>query len=261
MTKKLANAPRLSLVDTAFLPFSGEGQAPEARHKVRLFVAEEQEVLRNAYETLLAQHTGIEVIGVSGTVSGPSLAQAIGELRPEAALVGVKVLRPAIVHELEAVREAYPGTAIVLLSATYEVQGLHALREFARGTPGGCAYLLKHTVDTVSQLAQVVQTAAEGRVILDPAVMDGLIAASGPQTKQLKKLSPRELEVLGLMAQGYRNNAIADILGLDPKTVDRHINGIYAKLGEGPGTMHPRVRAVMLYMRATGQLLHDVPEA
>jgi len=118
----------------------------------------------------------------------------------------------------------------------------------------GCAYLLKHTIDTVDQLTQVICSVAEGRVILDPAVMEGLIATGDAHGSFLKDLSPRELEVLSWMAKGYRNQTIAEVLFLDPKTVERHINNIYSKLGNCPEAKHPRVYAVTLYLRACGLL-------
>ncbi|MSQ25908.1 MAG: response regulator transcription factor [Dehalococcoidia bacterium] len=120
----------------------------------------------------------MEVVGASGATDGESLVQAARALQPDMVLMGIKILQPAVMERLEALRQEFPHAAFVLLSASYDVKGIKALREFSRRTTVGCAYLLKHTIDTVDQLTQVVQAVAEGRIILDPAVMEGLISTA-----------------------------------------------------------------------------------
>ena len=168
--------------------------------------------------------------------------------------MGFKILQPTTVEKLETIREGCPEAALVLLSASYDVKGIKALREFTRGAAVGCAYLLKHTIDTVAQLTHMIHSVAEGRIILDPAVMEGLITSGDSESTFLKDLTPRELEVLNWMAKGYRNSTIAEVLCLEPKTVERHINSIYSKLGNGSESKHARVQATRLYLRATGVL-------
>lgn len=222
--------------------------------KLRLYIAEEQQLLREAYQTFFIARPDMDVVGVTGDTSGDSLSKAAVTKKPDVMLLGIKILQPATVEKLEMIRESNRDVAIVLLSAYYDVKGITALRMFSRGAGTGCAYLMKHTIDTVQQLTQVVRSVAEGRVILDPTVMDGLIATGDAKATFLKDLTTRELEVLGWMAKGYRNATIAEVIFVDPKTVERHINNIYSKLGNCPESMHPRVHAIMLYMRATGQL-------
>ena len=202
-------------------------------------------------------HPEIEIVGSSGDTSGEALARAAAAMNPQVLLLGTKVLQPAAVEKLNLVRQACPRVGMVLLSAYYDVKGITSLREFSRGGGIGCAYLLKHTVDTVDQLVQVIHSVAQGRIIVDPAVMEGLISTGESKASFLKDLSPRELEVLSWMAKGYRNNTIAEVLCLEPKTVERHINNIYSKLGALPDSRHTRVAAVTLYMRATGQLMME----
>ncbi len=146
--------------------------------KVRLYVAEEQQILREAYQSVFQGHAYIEIVGASGETDGESLVGAASALRPDTILLGIKVLQPVVVERLEMVRERCPDVAIVLLSAYYDVKGLKALREFSRGASVGCAYLLKHTIDTVEQLTQVIYSVAEGRIILDPAVMEARFVSS-----------------------------------------------------------------------------------
>ena len=122
---------------------------------------------------------------------------------------------------------------------------------------------MKHNVDTVEQLTQVIFSVVEGRIIIDPMVMEGLIKTGDGRTAFLRDLSPRELEVLSWMAKGYRNDTIAGVLSRDVKTVERHINNIYSKLlsdrndEEDEGSKHPRVQAALTYLKATGMLTSE----
>ena len=221
--------------------------------RIKLYIAEEQQILRQAYQSFFIQHHSIEVVGSSGNTDPESLLGATSALKPDVILLGIKILQPSIVEKLEMIRESRPGSAIVLLSAYYDINGIKALREFSRTMSVGCAYLLKHTIDTVEQLTQVISAVSEGRIILDPAVMEGLVSASDHKMSFLRELTPRELEALSWMAKGYRNSTIAEIMGLETKTVERHINSIFSKL-VGPDSKHPRVHAIMLYLRGTGIL-------
>ena len=229
---------------------------------LKLYIAEEQQILREAYQSFFLPHPSFEVVGTSGDTSVDALMGAAAALRPNVILLGIKVLHADTVEKLLRVRESNPSIAVAMLSASYDVKGIKSLREFSRGASVGCAYLLKHTIDTVDQLVQVVQAVSEGRIILDPSVMEGLITSIDPKASFLKDLSPRELEVLSWMAKGYNNSTIADVLCLEPKTIERHINGIYNKVGQTPDAKHARVHAVTLYLRATGALpAEDFSEA
>lgn len=219
---------------------------------IRLYIAEEQQILREAYQAFFENDGGMELVGSSEETSAEALIEAVADYEPDILLVGVKTLQPAIVEKLETVRESTVEVGIVLLSASYDVHGIKALREFSRGATAGCAYLLKHTIDTVEQLTQVINSVAQGRIILDPSVMEGMISSGEPNSRLLKELSPKELEVLGWMAKGYRNDTIAAVLSREPKTVERHINDIYSKLDSVAGSKHPRVNSILMYLQATG---------
>jgi DNA-binding NarL/FixJ family response regulator len=227
---------------------------PKLDTKVTLYIAEEQPILREAYQSFFEPHPDFDVVGVSGDTDADSLASAAATFTPRVVLVGIKLLSPTTAEVLERLREASPETAIVLLSAYYDIKGITTLRQFSAGKPIGCAYLLKHTIDTVEQLTQVVQSVSEGRIIVDPTVIDGLMATSEKKTALLKDLSPRELEVLSWMAKGFRNGTIAEVMCLESKTVERHINNIYSKLGDIPTPKDQRIHAVTTYLRGTGQL-------
>lgn len=191
---------KLGLSDKAQITFEYEGTVPELRHEfdrtislqrrwycetnatgiIKLYIAEEQQVLREAYIALLQDRPGFEVTGASGDTSADSLVVAALASGPQVMLLGFKTLDATTVDKLRTIREKCPNVAMVVLSANYEVKGIKALTEFARATPAGCAYLLKHTIDTVEQLTQAIYSAADGRIILNPAVMDGMIASQDP---------------------------------------------------------------------------------
>ena len=234
-----------------------------SRAKITIYLAEEQQILREAYQAFFSAHRDIQIVGASDDTSAESIVAAVRHFEPNVLLLGVKSVQQSTVERLATLRESCPDVGLVLLFAFYDAHGMKALREFSRDASAGCAYLLKHTVDTVDQLAQMVSAVAEGRIIVDPVVMEGLIKNPDPQSSFLSELSPRELEVLSWMAKGYRNDTIAGILSRDVKTVERHINNIYSKLQNNqlddddemqPGSLHPRVRAALSYLKATGLL-------
>lgn len=221
-------------------------------NKARLYIIEDQEILRRAYQAFFPIQPSLELVGLAA--DGEDFPQAVASLQPDALVYSTRLLQTSILERLEHFRQRSPKTSLVLLSALYEVKAIKRLREFARKSSVGCAYLLKHSVDSTGQLAQLIHAVLEGRVILDPAIMEGLIAGGGGGANLLRELTRRELEVLNLMAQGYNNDAIAQILYLDTKTVERHINSVYVKTGNGRDSRDQRVSAVVQYLRATGQL-------
>ena len=229
-------------------------------NEIKLFIDEDQEVLREAYKLLLPAHQGVLVQGVveNGNGADDGFLAQLGALDPDILLIGRKELQPEIVEELEVLRDQFPRLAIVLLSGSYSVQVTRRLREFAsrllaNGRSRGYAFLLKYSVDSIGQLVEVVHAVAQGRIILDPAIMGGFIGEDGSSV--LKELTVRELEILSWMAKGYKNTTIAELLCLESKTVERHINHIYSKLNTTfDESQQARVQTVLLYLRATGQL-------
>jgi len=222
---------------------------------VRLLLAEEQPIQLQAYQTFLKTQSNIGLVGCTSDTSSEAMVDAVTTFEPDVLLLGVKALRPSTVEKLEALRDAHPNLAVVLLFAFYDIQGIKALREFSRDVSVGRAYLLKHTIDTVDQLAHAISSVAEGRMIVDPTVMEELIKTGDSQSGMLQDLSPRALEVLHWVSRGYRNETIAGVLSRDVKTIERHINNIYSTLLDSDDdAKHPRVRAALMYLRATGVL-------
>lgn len=231
-----------------------EGLKATGKRTITLHIAEEQPILRQSYKDVFSAHPSIVVSTCADDTTAASLVAA-ASLKPDVILLGVKEVRAETVEMLEVLREASPKSGIVLLFAFYTAQGIEALREFARVSSSGCGYLLKHTIDTVEQLQQIVHWVADGKVIIDPAVMEGLLKTGDTSANALHGLSPKALEVLMWLAKGYKNEAIADTLSRDTKTIERHINNIYSTFDAyDSGGMHPRVHATLMYLKAVGAI-------
>ena len=237
---------------------SGTRKIPIAGRSIKLYVAEEQELLKTAYQKFYANHATIDLLGSSNDMSVETLLAAAIALRPDVMLLGVKTLQPTTVRTLERLHESSAGLAVVLLFGYYDAQGINALREFSGKSSGGHAYLLKHTLDSAEQLTQAVQSVAQGRIIVDPTVLGGLINTGGRSSDFLRELSSRELEVLSWIAKGYRNETIAGVLGRNLEAIERLISSIYDKMQKVAGfegsSGDRRVQAALLYLKATGLL-------
>ncbi|PKB79281.1 MAG: hypothetical protein BZY88_14155 [SAR202 cluster bacterium Io17-Chloro-G9] len=248
----LKMAPRGEFHHDTALPFGGAD--PTNKRTVSLFLAEEQELLREAYLAFLTEQPSIEVLGYSGDVSVEGLSKVAIESRPDVLILGVKQVQAEMASTLSSLREASPKMGLVFLFAYYDAKGIKALRKFSNGDNVGCAYLLKHTIDTAEQFTHMIHAVSEGRIIVDPTVMEGLVRPQDLNSGLLPGLSPREIEVLSWMAKGYRNDTIAQVLSRDLRTVERHINSIYSKLEIEDGSKDPRVNAALSFLHATGSL-------
>ncbi len=211
---------------------------------MRVVVAEDHALLRDGLTRLL-QAYGFEV--TAAVDDGPSLRRVLLEDPPEVAVVDVR-LPPSFTDEgLRAAAEARrrtPGLPVLILSQ--HVERLYA-RELLSTPGGGVGYLLKNRVSDVRQFLDAVRRVAAGGTALDPEVVAQLLSArdGGP----LERLTAREREVLGLMAEGRSNSAVATALFVTEKAVSKHINNILAKLDLPPcDDDNRRVRAVVTYL-------------
>jgi DNA-binding NarL/FixJ family response regulator len=212
---------------------------------VRVVIAEDLALLRDGLIRLLEAYD-FEV--VEAVDNGPSLLPALVEHRPDVAVVDVR-LPPTFTDEglqaAIAARERVPGLPVLILSQ--HVEQLYA-RELLSDRSGGVGYLLKDRVSHVSQFVDAVRRVAAGGTALDPEVVGQLLARRSAE-EPLKALTPREREVLGLMAEGRSNNAIASRLFVTDKAVGKHINNIFTKLGLPPSDDdNRRVLAVLAYL-------------
>ena len=213
---------------------------------MRVVIADDAALVREGVARLLTEH-GVEV--VAQTDNGDDLLACVRDLSPDVALVDVRMPPTYTDEGLRAAREIradYPGTAVLVLSQHLEPE--YALR-LVEERPERAGYLLKERVGRVEQLLDAVQRVAAGECVVDRAVVDDLLARRR-QVDPLEELTPREREILALMAEGRSNQGIGRALWLSPKTIETHIRGAFSKLGikEAPED-NRRVLAVLAYLR------------
>jgi DNA-binding NarL/FixJ family response regulator len=212
---------------------------------LRIVIAEDAVLLREGLVGLLARF-GHEV--VAAVSDGPALIAAVDEHRPDVVVTDVR-MPPS--HTDEGVRAAlalrhdHPGLPVLVLSQY--VAHVYAATLLESGTEGGVGYLLKDRVGQVADFVDAVERVAAGGCVIDPEVVRQLLSR---RRDPLARLTPREREVLALMAEGRGNAAIARSLVVTEAAVGKHINAIFAKLDLTPSTEdHRRVRAVVTYLR------------
>jgi DNA-binding NarL/FixJ family response regulator len=226
---------------------SGSPAGPAARGPLRIVVADDAVLLREGLVRLLAED-GHQVVAVVG--DGSALVEAVLRHQPDVSIVDVRMppthtdegLRAAI-----AARSHLPGAPVLVLSQYVEAS--YARELLADGT-GAVGYLLKDRVARVEEFLDALYRVAGGATVLDPQVIAQLL--TGPRRNDpLAALTRRERELLGLMAEGHSNTAIAQRLVLSASAVEKHIGNIFAKLGLPPDeAQHRRVLAVLTYLRA-----------
>ncbi|GAB3181262.1 response regulator transcription factor [Micromonospora purpureochromogenes] len=212
---------------------------------MRVVIAEDLALLRDGLTRIL-EAFGFEV--VAAVDNGPSVLSALVTHRPDVAVLDVR-LPPTFTDEgLQAAIQAraeIPGLPILVLSQ--HVEQLYA-RELLSDRAGGVGYLLKDRVSNVAQFVDAVRRVAGGGTVMDPEVVSQLLA-SRSGAEPLQELTAREREVLGLMAEGRSNAAIAARLFVTEKAVSKHINNIFSKLRMPPSDDdNRRVLAVLTYL-------------
>lgn len=213
---------------------------------MRIVIAEDSVLLREGLAGLL-EDAGHEVVGRADDAD--SLLALVGEHLPDLAVVDVR-MPPDYDHEgtraAAEIRRSHPETAVLVLSQHIETR--HVLELVAAG--GGFGYLLKDRVLEVDDFLDAARRVADGGSALDPQVVATLVGAPRPLSA-LDDLSPREREVLSLMAEGRTNAGIARRLWLTEKTVETHVRAILMKLGlPASSDDHRRVLAVLTYLHA-----------
>jgi len=215
-------------------------------------LAEDHYLVREGIRQLIEAEPDIEVAAVCEDLD--SLLKAIDEEKPDVVLTDIR-MPPTNTDEgiraAEHLRERYPEAGVVVLSQYADPQ--YALSFLEHGSRGR-AYLLKERVSDSDQLASAIQEVARGGSVIDPKVIDALVAArSRAAESPLRQLTPRETEILSEMAQGKNNAAIAETLVLSERAVEKHINSIFSKLALGQEPeIHRRVKAVLLFLSEQG---------
>jgi DNA-binding NarL/FixJ family response regulator len=214
---------------------------------MRVVIAEDSVLLREGLARLL-DDGGFDVVGLAG--DGEDLLRKVGAHRPDVAVVDVRMPPTHTDEGLRAalhIRERHPCTGVLVLSAYVEER--YAMDLIAEGAQG-VGYLLKDRVADVSRFTEAVRRVGEGGSALDPEVVAQLLGRAR-RDDPLQELTPREREVLSLMAEGRSNHAIAEGLVITERAVEKHVTSIFGKLGLSPTAEdHRRVLAVLRYLGA-----------
>lgn len=215
---------------------------------IRVVMAEDHYLVREGVRQLLESEPDLEV--VASCEDFDSLIAACDEHAPDVVLTDIRMPPTGTdegIRAAEHLRERSPKTGVVVLSQYDEPA--YAVSLFDKGSEGR-AYLLKERVSDVEQLSNAIREVAAGGSVIDPKVVESLVAArTKAKRSPLGLLTPREREVLGEMAQGKNNAGIAAALYLTERAVEKHINSIFSKLGlSEEKEVHRRVKAVLLFL-------------
>jgi DNA-binding NarL/FixJ family response regulator len=215
---------------------------------IKVVLAEDSYLVREGVRRMLEQEPDIELLAVCEDYD--SLLSAIASTRPDVVLTDIRMPPTGTdegIRAAERLRQVRPAAGVVLLSQ-YADPG-YALAFLERGTEGR-AYLLKERVADLDQLLAAIRQVAQGGSVIDPKVVEALVAArSRAAPSPLARLTPRERDILSLLAEGRSNAAVAEGLVLSERAVEKHINSIFAKLDLPEARdAHRRVKAVLLFL-------------
>jgi DNA-binding NarL/FixJ family response regulator len=213
---------------------------------VKVVLAEDSVLLREGIARIL-EEAGFDVVGQAGNPD--ELMLKVRSYSPDVAVVDIRMPPTHTDEGLRAakdIRERYPGTSVLVLSQYVEPEyAMELLAESAEGV----GYLLKDRVSDVKEFAASVRRVAEGGSALDPSVVSQLVGRR--RDDPLADLTPREREVLGLMAEGRSNQGIAERLVITERAVEKHVTSIFGKLRlPAAPEDHRRVLAVLAYLRS-----------
>ena len=214
---------------------------------MRVVIADDSVLLREGLARVLTDG-GFEVVAQAGNAE--ELRKAINRTKPNVAIVDVR-MPPTQTDEgaraAKEIRSEHPEVGVLVLSQVVEVR--HALELF-RDRPEGFGYLLKDRVLDIDEFFESVRRVGRGGTAIDPEVVARLVGRRR-ERDPVEELTPREREVLALMAEGRSNRGICQKLVLSPKTVETHVNSIFGKLGLALAPDdHRRVLAVLTFLRS-----------
>jgi DNA-binding NarL/FixJ family response regulator len=215
---------------------------------IRLVLAEDQYLVREALRRLLETRDDFEVAAVCEDLD--SLLEAVDAERPDVVVTDIRMPPGNTDEGIQAairLRETTPEVGVVVLSQYASPSYVLALLE---GGSQRRAYLLKERVKDLEQLVAAIRAVADGGSVIDPKVVEALVAENArSKDSPLNELTPRERDVLREMAEGKNNAAIANVLVLTERSVEKVIHSIFLKLGLTWETaVHKRVKAVILYL-------------
>jgi DNA-binding NarL/FixJ family response regulator len=217
---------------------------------IRVILAEDNTLLREGLSRLIEGDGDLELAGVATDL--PELLTLISANVPDVVVTDIRMPPTGTDEGIQAaawLRQHHPSVGVVVLSQyTAPAYAMALLEEGSAGR----AYLLKERVAGANELSRAIQTVASGGSVIDPLVVDELVRARTKRPKSdLEWLTPREAEILGEMAEGKSNSAIAKSLGVSERAVEKHSNAIFSKLGlSEEHDLNRRVKAVLVYLGA-----------
>ena len=220
--------------------------------RIRVVLAEDGDLLRAGVMALLDGNDDIEVVGTATNLR--ELLAAVEEHRPDVVLTDIRMPLDFTDEGIRAageLRRTHPGIGVVALTQYSDVE--YAL-DLVREGSDGRGYLLKERVADVDELVAALRTVAAGGSVIDQIVVDALVATGTRRHDSvLDRLTPRELEVLGMVARGMTNAAIAGELVVTDRAVEKHINSILTKLDlPSDAPVHRRVAAALVFLSEVG---------
>ena len=214
---------------------------------LRVVVADDNVFIRNGIAAMIDAIDDMELVAECSDL--PELRSAVVDYDPDLVVTDIQMpptlTDEGIVAAIE-IRAERDGVGVLVLSQYVEPEYVIAL--FDEGSDG-LGYLLKERVADLDEFERAIRSVASGQSAVDPKVVEVLVSSRSQRPSEIDQLTPRESEVLGLIAEGLNNAAIADRLVLGDKAVAKHINGIFSKLGlTEEDEVHRRVKAVLLWL-------------
>lgn len=217
------------------------------RGVITVFLADDSLLVREGVRALLAMQPDLEIVGVAEDFD--TLVAGAGATNPDVVVTDIRMPPTGTDEGIQIaarLRRERPEVGVVVLSQYADPAYALALLD---GGSEGRAYLLKERVSEVDELLAAIREVAAGGSVIDSKVVEALVSNKRPQQSDIERLTPREREILGEMAQGKSNAAIAAALVLSTRAVEKHTNSIFSKLGlSEEADVNRRVKAVLLYL-------------
>jgi DNA-binding NarL/FixJ family response regulator len=223
--------------------------------KLTLFWTEEQEIFRRLYQAVFNEESPVEVVGTCPFGDFEYLKNQVSNQRPQVLLIGCRNISTDLLRELHQLQSSFPTLGVVLLASVLRYEDLLLIRHHIENSKSPFGFLFKKSLARTEQLYSIISLVRMGQIVIDP-ILSNLISSDKDKEPVTGGLTPREMEILNLVARGYTNLAISDSLCIDVKTVGHHITNIYSKIKTTDvfDNRHPRVSATNVYLRLTGQL-------
>jgi len=214
---------------------------------IRIILADDQEIMREGYGKVLLAQPGLHVVATAA--DGQEVVHLVRKDCPDVVILDIRMPRMSGLEAAEEVRRLCPHIGILLLSFYDDPR---YVRTFFKQGAAGKAFLLKQTVGQIEELVRAIQAVAQGQIMIDPMIVNDLL--NNQPLSALQDLTPQEMRVLALIAKGYTNTGIAEVLVVQERTVENYVSNIFAKLHLKDKQQQARVHAVLLFLASTGRL-------